>query len=67
MRQPDTMILMNECANKGCRRRPVVARKIGDFWVTHCERCISKTITIDFERIAAVYGKTAHLKARTAA
>jgi len=56
MRKPATVVIMNECSNMGCRRRPVVARKVSDFWVTQCDRCLSKEITLDIERISRAAG-----------
>ena len=56
-----TMILMNECSNGTCRRRPVVAEKLSDFWIMKCEECAKlPQITLDknsMARIAQVYGK----------
>lgn len=56
MRKPATVVIMNECSNVGCRRRPVAARKVSDFWVTQCDQCLSKEITLDIERISLAAG-----------
>jgi hypothetical protein len=33
---PEWVRLPKFCCNKGCRRRPVVARKVNDHWVAMC-------------------------------
>jgi hypothetical protein len=52
---------MNECSNSKCRRRPVVAEKLSDFWVTKCEECSKlPSISLDkhsMSRMQKVYGK----------
>jgi hypothetical protein len=68
MRQLPTFLLMNECSNMGCRKRPVVAERLSDFWVTKCEDCRKlPSINLDIERIAAVYSKLKTRRVRPAA
>jgi hypothetical protein len=53
---PATTVVMNNCSNQGCRKRPVVAERLSDFWVTKCADCAKlPQITLDIARIQSVF------------
>jgi hypothetical protein len=66
MKKPALVVISNECCAKGCRRKPVQAEKMSDFWVARCGECAGKKITLDLDKIMAAVDATKRLKGKAA-
>jgi len=45
-----TILIPNVCTALGCKRRPMTARKLSDFWVATCEAHTHARIHLDLNK-----------------
>jgi hypothetical protein len=46
-----TVTIGRLCSNKGCKRVARQARWFNNFWISYCDDCWGKVITLDMDKI----------------